>query len=96
MLKEASTIVATSGKVFINTTGNSGLAKAGSGDVLAGILAAFAAQADSHERLVELTVLAVNIHGAAGDLAKEEFSEYGVMASELPGFAAKVIKKSLR
>lgn len=96
VLKEASTIVATLGKVYINTTGNSGLAKAGSGDVLAGMLAALAAQADSHERLVELTVLAVNVHGAAGDLAKEEFSEYGVMASELPEFAAKVIKKFLR
>ena len=70
VLKDARTIVACSGKKYINTSGNNGMATAGSGDVLTGIIAGLIAQ-----RMVsfyEASCLAVYIHGLAGDMAKEK------------------------
>lgn len=86
VLKGAATVIALpDGRVFINSTGNPGLAKGGSGDVLSGMIASFAAQGYSAE---ESAVCAVYLHGKAGDALKEKISESGFIPSELPMEAA--------
>ncbi len=75
-----SAIACTDGLVVINTTGNSGMATAGSGDVLTGIVLALLAQGYSAD---EAAILAVNIHGAAGDVAATERSKESMIASDI-------------
>ncbi|MBI4998829.1 MAG: NAD(P)H-hydrate dehydratase [Rhodocyclales bacterium] len=81
VLKGCGTIVATpDGQWFINTTGNAGLASAGSGDVLTGMLAALLAQ---HWPPLEAALAAVHLHGAAADaLAAEGVGPIGLTAGE--------------
>ncbi len=89
-----STITTPSGKVYFNVSGNSGLAKAGSGDVLTGIIASLLAQ---HYTSEEAALLGVFIHGHAADLLKETMHENGILPSDviekLP-FAFKDISKA--
>ena len=81
VLKGARTIVADpDGAVYINVTGNSSLAKAGSGDVLTGIIGAFIAQGKD---VFTASVLATYLYGQAGEAAAIELSRYGVCASDL-------------
>lgn len=63
-----------------NSTGNPGMATAGSGDVLAGVIGAFLAKGI---KPIEAASAAVYIHGAAGDLAAMEMGETGLMASDI-------------
>lgn len=80
VLKSHQTIVTSpNGEIYHNTTGNSALAKAGSGDVLAGMIAGLIAQ---KMNIFDASVLGVYLHGLAGDLAKESLSAYGVLASD--------------
>lgn len=72
-------ITAASGIQSINLTGNSGMATAGSGDVLAGITAALAAV----KKPEEAAELAVYLHGCAGDYAAKALSEYSVTAADI-------------
>ncbi len=73
VLKGANTVVATHGKktAFVNTTGNAGMSKGGSGDLLAGLIGAFIAQKVSIENAAKI---AVYVHGLAGDIAAERYS----------------------
>lgn len=81
VLKGPRTIVFTGdGKAFINPTGNEGLAKFGSGDVLTGMLASFLAQIKNAQHAV---LSAVYLHGMAADQLKKEKSAYGFTASEV-------------
>lgn len=81
VLKGAGTIIATpDGRCYINTTGNAGMAKGGSGDMLAGMTASLLAQGLSPE---DAAVCAVYLHGAAGDLAASESSQRGVTPSDM-------------
>lgn len=91
ILKGNNTLIATpQGNIFINTTGNSGLAKGGSGDVLAGIIGSFLAQGYEPE---ESALIGVYLHGKAADILKETTSEYGMLPSDLPETVGKLLKK---
>ena len=79
-VKSECTIVALpDGRVFLTSTGNAGMATAGTGDVLAGTIAGLLRQTASPE---EAALLGVYLHGAAGDLAAEEKAE-GLLAGDL-------------
>lgn len=81
VLKGAPTITFNpQGEMFINSSGNSGLAKFGSGDVLSGIIASFLAQNDEIE---SSAVAAVYIHGLTADLIKNNESEFGITPDKL-------------
>ncbi len=80
VLKGHKTVVSDGARVYINETGNPGMATAGSGDVLSGIAGTMLAH---KEDPYEAAVLAVFIHGMAGDLAKAEVGEYGMVASDI-------------
>ena len=82
VLKGAGTLIASGdGSLSLNSSGSPALSKAGSGDVLAGAIAALLAQGISAH---DAASLAVYLHGAAGDRLAETYSEYGVLASQLP------------
>jgi len=91
VFKGAPTIVAEpKGEAFVNSTGNAGMATAGSGDVLTGIIIGLVAQMlfDRRERDVktimkDAATCGVFIHGLAGDLAKEEKGEMGMIAGDI-------------
>jgi NAD(P)H-hydrate epimerase len=81
VLKGARTVIATAdGKVFINPTGNPGMASGGMGDVLAGILAALLGQGFSPEDAMKLGVY---LHGWIGDRVAEERGPIGIIASDI-------------
>ena len=76
-------------KIYVNKSGNSGMATGGSGDVLTGIIAALITQGLP---LFEAATLGVYIHGLAGDAAADELGEYSVMASDIIEHISTVIK----
>ena len=81
VLKGAYTVIACpDGQVYLNPTGNPGLATAGTGDILAGMLGAFLAQGYS---AFEASAAAVYLHGLAGDEAKKKSGELGMIATDL-------------
>ena len=81
ILKGANTVVACSdGEIFINTTGNSGMASGGSGDVLSGIIVSLLAQGYSEK---DAAVTAVYIHGLAGDFAAKRLTKRSMIASDI-------------
>jgi hydroxyethylthiazole kinase-like uncharacterized protein yjeF len=81
VLKGHRTLVATpDGKVFINPTGNPGMATGGTGDVLTGMIAAWLGQLLDAEAACKL---AVYLHGMAGDLAEGEEGEVGMTSADL-------------
>ena len=88
VLKGAGTLMTDGHKVYINHSGSSALAKAGSGDVLAGALASLVAMGT--EPLVA-SALAVYLHGVAADALSRIYSTYGVTPSDLPLEMAKAI-----
>jgi len=81
VLKGARTVVAApNGDVFVNVTGNSGMATAGAGDVLTGIIAGFIGQGLSP---LEASRLGVYVHGRSGDSSAEYKGEYGLLAGDI-------------
>lgn len=94
VLKTHNTIVVTpDGKKYLNNTGNNAMAKAGSGDVLTGMIAGLTAQGKS---LYEAAVLGVYMHGMCGDIAREKLTEYSVMAEDLISCIPNVFKFILK
>jgi len=86
LLKGRGTIITDGERLAVNTTGNSGMATGGSGDVLTGLIAALLAQGMP---AFEAAQLAAHLHGFAGNLAAEELSKPGMIASDLPGYLPK-------
>ena len=66
--------------IYINETGNAGMATAGSGDVLTGIISSFLAQGLDP---FDAAKLGVHLHGMAGDLTRDQIGEYGMIASDM-------------
>ncbi len=81
VLKGHRTVIATpEGRVYINPTGNPGMATGGTGDVLTGMIAAWLAQLLDAEAACRLAVF---LHGAAGDLAEANQGQVGMIATDL-------------
>ena len=81
VFKGAGTVIATpDGRVFINSTGNPGMATGGTGDVLSGMIGGLLAQGYTAS---QAACLGVYLHGLAGDLAAKEKGEMGMIAGDL-------------
>jgi NAD(P)H-hydrate epimerase len=90
LLKGPRTVIAgPGGEMYINTTGNPALAKAGTGDALAGIIAGLAAQGMD---LTKACALGAFLHGRAGEYASRKLSLYGVNASDVIRALPKVLR----
>jgi ADP-dependent NAD(P)H-hydrate dehydratase / NAD(P)H-hydrate epimerase len=83
-------IALASGKGYFNTTGNPGMATAGSGDVLTGIITSLLAQGYNPE---EAVILGVYLHGLAGDFAATEFSQEAMTAGDITCNIGNAFKK---
>jgi len=81
-------IAAPDGSVYVNPTGNPGMATAGTGDILTGMIAGILAQ-EHLGVFIERLCLAVYLHGLAGDLAAEELGEESMVATDLLRFLPK-------
>jgi NAD(P)H-hydrate epimerase len=83
VLKGFRTLIASpDGQVEANPTGNPGMAKGGTGDVLTGLVAGLLAQYSAHP-VGEVATAAVYLHGLAGDLAAEELGQHSMLAGDL-------------
>lgn len=80
VLKGAGTVVTDGKRVYVNTTGNPGMATAGAGDVLTGVIAALAGQ---HLSDFDAAVLGVYLHGLAGDIAAQDTGQISLMAADI-------------
>jgi len=82
VLKGHRTLIAQpDGEVWVNTTGNPGMATGGTGDVLTGMVAGMLAQ--NPQKIIEAVTAAVHLHGLAGDIACETMGEQSLVATDL-------------
>ncbi|MDY6065888.1 MAG: NAD(P)H-hydrate dehydratase [Finegoldia sp.] len=89
VLKGNKTLVIKADEVYINNTGNPGMATAGTGDCLSGIIGAFLYKRDTYQA----AKLGVYVHGLAGDLAAKDKGEDGMIASDLIDYLPYAIKE---
>jgi NAD(P)H-hydrate epimerase len=80
VLKGASTVVTDGQKVYVNKTGNPGMATAGSGDVLTGVVTALTGQGMSN---FDASVLGVYIHGLAGDIGSKRVGQTSLTSTDI-------------
>ena len=92
VLKGHDSIVTNGEKILINKTGSSALAKAGTGDVLTGIIAGLLAQ---NMKPFDAAILGTYIHGLSGDYAQKDLTEYSVLASDVISYLPYAIKEVL-
>lgn len=91
VLKMAATVIADKdGHTFVNTSGNSALAKAGSGDVLTGVIGALLAQGMEP---MDAAALGVYVHGCAGEAVSKEQSCYGALARETADICGRLCRE---
>ncbi len=69
--------------LYVNTTGNSGMSKGGSGDVLAGMIAGLLAQNREECSVADIVCAAVHLHGKTGDIAAEKIGERSMIARDI-------------
>ena len=94
VLKGSRTVIAEpGGHVFINPTGNPGMASGGTGDILTGMIGGLLAQGMNP---LEAAKLGVYLHGLSGDLAKEERGEVCLVATDLLKYLPQAIKEVLK
>ena len=86
-------IAAPDGAVWVNPTGNPGMATGGTGDILTGMVAGLIAQHPQHG--LEAAALAVYLHGLAGDLASESIGENSLVATDLVRFLPQAFAHTL-
>ena len=89
LLKGHETVITDGEKVFINPTGNPGMATGGSGDLLAGIITALVGQGIFP---LEATAAAAWLHGKAGDLCAEEMGQYAMLPTDMLGALPRLMK----
>lgn len=82
-------IVTPEGSLYVNPTGNPGMASAGTGDVLGGIIAGFLAQGFEPQMAA---LAGVYLHGLAGDMAAEEMGQKGLIAGDVSRYVPKAIR----
>ena len=90
MLKSHQTIITDGHHIYINTTGNAGLAKGGSGDALTGMITSFIAQGYS---LLHASILGVYVHGLAADITLETQSEESMLITDVIQNIGKAFKQ---
>ena len=88
VIKDARTIVTELECLYINVSGNPGMATGGSGDVLSGMIAAFLAQGI---KAFDAACLGVYVHGLSGDAAAKEKGTFSLMAGDIAGAIEKVL-----
>lgn len=86
LIKGAHSITVIGNQLYVNTTGNPGMATAGSGDVLTGIITGLISQGYTPKNA---TIFGVYLHGTAGDLALREFGYQALMASDIIKYIGK-------
>lgn len=91
LLKGPTTIIADINNIYLTNTGNSGMATAGSGDVLAGIITGLLGY--HIEDVTKTVAIAAYINGYAGDLAMEEYGKMGMVSSDTAIKIAMVLKE---
>lgn len=90
-LKGAGTVVTDGHRVYVNNTGNPGMATAGSGDVLTGVITALMGQGLNS---CDATVLGVYVHGAAGDIAADTYGQISLTATNIIEALPEAFRKS--
>lgn len=91
VLKGGPTVTAApNGDLFINSTGNPGMATGGSGDVLTGVIAGLLAQ---KLNVTDAAIVGVYLHGLAADLAADDLSEMGMIAGDISDYLPAAIKE---
>ena len=98
VLKGHRTLVALpDGRIWVNTTGNPGMASGGSGDVLTGMVTGLMAQAHTMKddgRWARAVIAAVYLHGLAGDVAREKMGEQAMIAGDLIANLGEAFKRA--
>jgi len=90
ILKGARTLIASpDGNVFVNSTGNSGMSTAGSGDVLTGVIAGLLAQ--KSDKPLAAAIAGVFLHGLAGDIAAEKLGVRSLIATDITRYLSEAI-----
>ncbi|MBT3199293.1 MAG: hypothetical protein HN350_05205, partial [Phycisphaerales bacterium] len=89
LLKGAATVVTDAARIYVNDTGNPGMAVGGSGDVLTGLIAALIAQGLAP---FDAACLGARLHGLAGDMGAEEIGEVSLVATDLIDFLPGAIR----
>lgn len=93
VLKGHETVVAApSGEIYINTTGNAGMARGGSGDILAGIIGAFTAQGMT---ALQSAACGVYLHGLAGDIAAGRHTQFTMLPDDIIDALPKAFSSAL-
>lgn len=90
VLKGAGTVITDGQRITINQTGNPGMATGGTGDVLTGLITSLIAQGANP---FDAACLGCHLHGLAGDLAADELSPPGLIASDLPRYLPQAWKR---
>lgn len=93
LLKGPTTIISNKNGIYFSSTGTPGMATAGSGDVLTGILSGVLGYNDN---ILDTTSLASYINGLAGEIAQEEYSDISMVSSDTARCASKAIKRIIK